>query len=279
MTKGSEAAVAEHYTTADLMARIKAALAAQGADPDAPNPEDLKPVDEFHTGGLEATQALLSVLDIDKTTRVLDVGCGIGGTVRHVIARHGCPTAGIDLTPLYIETATALSALVGLSPALGFHCASALALPFKDQSFDLALMFHAGMNIEDKATLFAEAARVLAPGGRFAVFDVMRGQDAGDLLFPLPWSTVPATSFVATPADYRAAATAPGLTLEHEIDHRDFTLAFFAKVFARLAKHGPAPLGIHLLMGEETAAEKLKNYVANVEAGRIAPVEMVFRKP
>ncbi|MEM7497200.1 MAG: methyltransferase domain-containing protein [Pseudomonadota bacterium] len=274
----TEVAIARHYTTPALMDRVRAALEAAGHDPSAPSPEALKPLDEFHTGGLEATEALLSGLEIGPATRVLDIGCGIGGTVRHVVGRHGCPTAGIDLTPQFVETAVALSALAGNAPSLGFHVASALDLPFEDGAFDLALMFHAGMNIEDKHALFAEAARVLAPGGRFALFDVMALDPAEPIVFPLPWSARAETSFVATPGAYLDAAAAAGLNLVAERPRGDFALAFFEKVFAHIAANGMPPLGIHLLMGEESAAEKLANYVANVKAGRIAPVEMVFAK-
>ena len=58
---------------------------------------------------------------------------------------------------------------------------------------------------------------------------------------------------------------------------REFALAYFARVFEAMKANGPSPLGIHLLM-RDTAREKLQNYVANVEDGLIAPVEMIFRK-
>ncbi len=47
---------------------------------------------------------------------------------------------------------------------------------------------------------------------------------------------------------------------------------------ARVAESGPPPLGIHLLLGE-TRKEKIANMIANIEAGRIAPVEMILRAP
>lgn len=82
------AALTRHYQTEDLLGRIRAALKEAGADPTAPSPDDLKPVDEFHTGGLEATEALLSQLEIGPDMTVLDLGSGIGGTAREVISRQ-----------------------------------------------------------------------------------------------------------------------------------------------------------------------------------------------
>lgn len=272
-----EDAVADHYTTEDLLGRIAGALEASGVDPHAPLPEDLKAVDEFHTGGLAATDALLDQVPIDRSTRVLDIGSGLGGTARHIAHRYGPNVTGVDLTLVFVETARALSALVGLEGKTHYLEGSALELPIQDASADLATLFHVGMNISDKAAMFAEAARVLAPGGIFALFDVMQ-VGAGPLTFPFPWAEEAQFSFVDSPAVYRQAAEQAGLDLAAERDRRDFALDYFAQVFAKIGAEGPPALGIHLLM-RETAGQKLQNYVACCEAGLIAPVEMIFRKP
>ena len=273
-----EADVAAHYTTGSLFERVRAALAALGVDPDTATVADLKACDEFHTGGIEATEALLDQLTITSTTDVLDIGSGIGGTARLLADRHGCRVVGVDLTPEFVETAAALSDMVGAGDRVEFKVGSALDLPVADASADLALLLHVGMNIENKARLFREARRALRPGGTLAAFDVMRDADDSALVFPLPWSERPETSFVAAPDVYRDAAQKAGLELVTERGRRDFALDFFARVFAKIEEAGPSPLGIHLMM-RETAGEKLQNYVANVEARRIAPVEMIFRAP
>lgn len=271
-----ETRVAAHYTTQDLLTRIEKALTEQGVD--TVTVDTLKPVDEFHTGGLEATDALLSQLDITPEMTVLDIGCGLGGTARHIVHRYGARVTGIDLTPLFVEVGQALNARVHLDEAIDLHVASATDMPLADATFDLATMFHVGMNIADKEHLFAEVARVLKPGGRFALFDVMRDDSSDDLLFPVPWSEQPETSFVDPVAAYEEAAQAVGLSLHGQRYRRDFTLSYFSHVFAKIAESGgPPPLGIHLLMGD-TAGTKLQNYVANVEAHRLAPVEMIFKK-
>jgi hypothetical protein len=134
------------------------------------------------------------------------------------------------------------------------------------------------MNIADKPGLFAEARRALRPGGTFAIFEVMkRGPDPLD--FPVPWSTAPETSFVDLPETYRAAAEAAGFEMVSQRDRTEFARDFFARVSAMMAERGgPPPLGIHLLMGD-TAPLKIQNYVTALEAGRIAPTEMIFRVP
>jgi hypothetical protein len=67
--------------------------------------------------------------------------------------------------------------------------------------------------------------------------------------------------------------------LVEERSRTEFALRFFEGVFAAMEKAGgPPPLGIHLLMGP-TAGQKLKNFVANLTARRVAPVEMIYQKP
>lgn len=272
-----EAQVADHYTTGALTERVRQALRDLGIDPDQATADDLKACDEFHTGGVAATDLLVQDLTASADTRVLDIGSGIGGPARYFANRYGCHATGIDLTQEFVDTATELSEMVGLAQRTTFRQGSALDMPFGDGSFDLALLLHVGMNIEDKRALFAEAGRVLAPGGTFAIFDVMRAGDPSDLVFPLPWSSVAGTSFVVPAATYKDAATAAGLDLVAEKDMTGFAKDFFAKVFAAIAADGPSPLGIHLMMGP-TAGDKIQNYVANLDAGRIAPTELIFRK-
>ncbi|MEM9139779.1 MAG: class I SAM-dependent methyltransferase [Pseudomonadota bacterium] len=274
-----ETEVARHYTTGALTQRVRAALTAMGVDPDAATAEDLKACDEFHTGGVQATDALLEHLEITAATRVLDIGCGIGGPARLLASRYGCTAVGVDLTQEFVDTAAELSEMVGLDQKTAFHQGSALDLPLPAESADLALLLHVGMNIEDKPKIFAEAFRVLSPGGTFAVFDVMRDRDTETpLIFPLPWSSVAETSFVTPPIAYQNAAQAAGFTEIHHRNRSDFAKAFFAEVFAKVAAEGPPALGIHLMMGD-TAGDKIKNYVQNLDAGRISPVELIFRKP
>ena len=269
--------VAHHYGTGDLLARIDAALTELGVDPAHPGVDALKPVDEFHTGGLEATLALLDQLEITPEMHVADLGCGIGGTARHIVHRYGARVTGVDLTPGFVATGEALNRRLGYDARITLAEGSVLDLPLEDESADLAVMLHVGMNIADKERLFAEAARILKPGGRFAVFDVMRGETDGDLVYPLPWSGLPETSHVAAPGIYRRAAHAAGFAELNERDRSDFARHFFDRVRRHIAAEGLPPLGIHLLMGD-SARQKIDNYVANLTAGRIAPTEMIFRK-
>lgn len=265
----------EHYARAELECSILAGLHALGVEA-APTPEDLAAVDEFHMGGRAATLELAAALELTPATRVLDIGAGIGGTARHLARAYGCRVTGVDLTPDYVRAARHLTQLLRLDDRVAFHVGSAVDLPFADGAFDVATLLHVGMNIADKRRLATEARRVLAPGGLFAIYDVMRtGQ--GEVAYPQPWATTPATSFLATPEDYRAALAAAGFAIEGERRRTDLALATFRAMRERLATAGPPPLGLHLLMGESAPA-KLANIMAGLEAGTFAPVELLARR-
>lgn len=272
-----ESPVPSHYRRNDLTASIESALREAGIDVANVTVEDLGPVDEFHTGGRAATVHLLSHLELTGEEKVLDVGCGLGGTARHLVAEHGVVVHGIDLTSAFVETGRTLNGWVSMTDRIELDVADALDLPHDDGTFDLVVVLHVGMNVEDKDTLFAEIARVLKPGGRLALYDVMRtGEGAPD--YPLPWASDATTSFVASPEAYERAMRERGLSIVATEYRVGFAKAFFAKVLAASrSPEGPPPLGLHLLMGD-TIGAKIGNYAAAVERDVLAPVEMIATK-
>lgn len=271
----NEQTVAQHYSRGALEQQILDVLTTMGADPEHLDPDQLAPVDEFHIGGRSATVELVNQLDLRPGLRVLDVGSGLGGAARYLARQHAAEVTGLDLTMEYVQVATSLTRRAGLADLARFRQGSATQLPFPDDSFDRACMLHVGMNIADKAALFAEIRRVLVPGGVFGVYDVMRG-GPGEITFPVPWATTSATSFLAEPAHYRDLLAQAGLTVRSERDRRDFALDFFRDLSAQIAEHGPPALGIHLVMGPD-APLKIANLVDALKRAVVAPTEMICR--
>lgn len=270
-----ESMIADHYGDTALMARIDAGLEAAGIDKNTLTPDDLAPFDEFHIGGREATEHLMSKMSLSDGDHVLDIGCGIGGAARLIAGQTGCRVTGIDLTPEYIHTAKTLTERTGLTDRVRLETASALAMPFGDESFDAAFTIHVAMNIADRAALYGEIARVVKPGAVLALFDIMRKGD-GDLTYPVPWAVSHETSYLTTPDEMLALLEAAGFEVGDVEDRTAFALDFFRQRFAA-AKDGPQPLGLHLVLGA-SGPEKLKNVFDNIEAGRIAPVQMIARR-
>ena len=113
--------------------------------------------------------------------RVLDVGCGIGGSSRHIARKYGGSGVGITLSPVQANRANELSAAQGFGERLQFQVADALAMPFPDNSFDLVWSMESGEHMPDKRQFVAELARVCKPGGRIIVVAwCHRDLDAGE---------------------------------------------------------------------------------------------------
>lgn len=236
---------------------------------------DLAPLDQFHQRGRQATRQLAECLAPGPGDLVLDVGCGIGGPARLLAEQRACRVLGIDLTEAYCETARALSGLVGLAARTSFVCADATALPLRTAIVDQAWSQHAAMNIADKPALYAEIARVLKPGGRFVLHDVVAGP-VGEPYYPEPWAADPAQSFLIPPEAVIAAVTESGLRLLKALDEREATLEWFRGAPMN-PPGGEAPSRLAVL-GEELAG-MVANLGRSLEERRLGILIALFEKP
>ena len=269
-------AVQTHYARGDLGGVILAALERAGKDVDRLTPEDLAPIDEFHIRGRAATLELARAAGLDATKRVLDVGCGVGGTSRCLAKEFGCRVTGIDLTDEYRRAAAMLSARIGLAHLADYRQGDATELPFDDQEFDVVWTEHAAMNIPDKARLYKEMHRVLKPGGTLAIYDVLAGP-SGPVLFPVPWARTPDTSFLVDPDELRRLLVEAGFTVTDWSDTTEAARAWFVSLAERIRREGFPPLGFHVLMGADFQA-MAQNQGRNLQEGRIVLGQVVARK-
>ena len=131
------------------------------------------------------------------------------------------------------------------------------------------------MNIGDKAGLFAEVRRVLRPGAGFGVYDIMRMAE-DEIPYPMPWAATAETSFVERAETYRRLLSAAGFAIEREENRRELALRLGREMRENAEKHGAPPLGLHILMGP-ASHERLGNVMRTLQAGTIAPIEMIAR--
>jgi SAM-dependent methyltransferase len=167
-------AVERFYDFHPINARqILDAVAARGIAADAITEEVLQQHDQDHYGGTAATDRLIAEAAVRAEDVVLDVCSGMGGPARYLAWKTGCDVTGLDITASRVEGATELTRVAGLSGSVRFVHGNALAMPFRDASFTLAIAQESFAHIPGKPRLLAECARVLRPAGRLVFSDIL----------------------------------------------------------------------------------------------------------
>ncbi|WP_092536582.1 class I SAM-dependent methyltransferase [Amycolatopsis arida] len=189
--------------------------------------------ESYHPGGLALTRRLADRLGLRPGTPVLDVAAGPGATARLLATEYGATVTGIDLSESTVDKAGAAATAAGLADAVRFRVGDAERIPLPDGAVDAVVCECAFCTFPDKATAAAELARVLRPGGRVGITDVVT---AGAL--PAELSTLAA--WVACVADarpvaeYAAILDRAGLRVGHTEAHDDALLTMIDEIEARL---------------------------------------------
>lgn len=262
--------IRRHYGTESLIPRLKAALEVFGPEDQLLRPDQLGPLDQFHTLGATATADLAEMAGITADNAVLDAGSGLGGPARLIAAACHCHVTGIDLSQPFTEAARYLSHRTGQGAQLTFETASALDLPFTSGAFDVVLLQHVAMNIGDRTGLYREMRRVLKPGGRFATFDIVAA--SGEPVYPLPWARTPDASTLLSAATTRSTIEAAGFTVLAWRDDTEAATAWFAKLRDTGLPSGP---NLGTVMGPDFA-ELTGNLGRGLAEGRLGVVTAVF---
>ena len=111
-------------------------------------------------------------LQISRATRVLDLGCGPAGPLTFIVAQTGCHGTGADFSEPAIAAGAARVKSQGLEGKIALQQADLNdPLPFAASSFDAVVSLDVILHLRDRAKVFREVARVLAPEGRFLFTD------------------------------------------------------------------------------------------------------------
>jgi ubiquinone/menaquinone biosynthesis C-methylase UbiE len=259
--------VRAHYSEIGLISRIDAALKQAGIDPQKARYQDFFAFDQLHSRGIAAIKDHADRAALGPHLRVLDLGCGIGGTSRYLTAERGCSVTGVDLTPEFGEVARELSRRCGLGDKIEFRQANALELPFADEMFDHIWCHYVTMNIPDKAGLAREIACVLKRGGQFSCAEVAQGP-AGPPDYPLPWARNAEANFLSTPDKLRTAVESVGLHIVEHIETSSIGLGPAQQGSARGAEGQSLPAGQAVIMGDDFAI-RAKNTFRGFSQGKL----------
>lgn len=154
-----------------------------------------------------------AVADLHSGETVLDLGSGAGGDVL-IAARRVAPggrAIGLDMTLEMLELARRNAAAAGVDNVEFLH-GYLEQVPLPDASVDVVIS-NCVLNLAaDKAVVLAEAARVLRPGGRFAVSDVIADPDMDDATKADMAAWTGCIAGALTPDEFTAALTTAGFT-------------------------------------------------------------------
>jgi arsenite methyltransferase len=241
-------------TVRDKYAAAARAVARQSGSPSCCGPVALTDADDAHVFGASlyddnetegatsgAVQASLgcgvptAVADLHEGETVLDLGSGAGADVLISAGRVG-PTGraiGLDMTDEMLELARANAAEAGLGN-VEFLKGYIEDIPLPDDSVDVVIS-NCVINLAgDKHKVLAEAARVLRPGGRFAVSDVIADEGMDEATRADMAAYTGCIAGALTHAEFGEALTAAGLTdIEIRETHRVHDQASSAIVRAR----------------------------------------------
>ncbi len=170
---------------------------------------------------MAARAEYLDLLGLQPGQRVLDVGCG-SGVVTRDMARRVSPSGravGLDPSVEFLTIARDLARQDGLDGVAEFREGSALALPFGDAEFDVALAATVLVHVPGGVGAVPEMARVVRPGGRVGIFDF----DGDSLLVSHPDRTL-TRRIVAAFSDHAAVdgwlvRRLPGLLTQAGLTH------------------------------------------------------------
>jgi 27-O-demethylrifamycin SV methyltransferase len=141
------------------------------------------PDDPLPAATARLTDLMIDAVRPESGTSVLDVGCGTGHSACRLAAEHGADVLGITPSTVGIERATARAEAEGLSEQVHFEARDGMANGLPADSFDRAWVLESSHLMRYRDRLVSECARVLRPGGRIALCDLM-------LARPMPFEEV-----------------------------------------------------------------------------------------
>jgi len=128
-------------------------------------------VKSFPQSLLRMNEVMMEAANIKSSDRVLDAGCGIGGSSIFLGEKMGCNVTGISLSERQINKAKELAIEKKVEDKVDFRVMNYCATNFPNESFDIVWGCESICYADDKEQFIKEAYRLLKPGGRLVVAD------------------------------------------------------------------------------------------------------------
>ncbi len=128
-------------------------------------------VKSFPESLIRMNEVMMKAADIKSSDRVLDAGCGVGGSSIFLASMLGCRVTGISLSERQVNQATENAKKKEISDMVDFKVMNYSAAEFPDASFNVVWGCESICYADDKEQFIKEAYRLLKPGGRLVVAD------------------------------------------------------------------------------------------------------------
>ncbi len=219
-----------------------------------------------HTDALKnMNRVLAGRAAIQPGERVLDAGCGVGGSSLWLAAERGVEVVGITPVASQVAMARRFAAERGLAERVSFEQADYAATEFPAASFDVVWACESLCHAPSKAAFYREAARLLRPGGRVIVAEYVRTgrpvDDAGERLLH-EWLDGWAIPDIDSPAEHLSYLSAAGFTDARVDDVTEHTRPSLRRLY-RMAYY-TFPLAVLARICRIRSAVQHKNVIGSV---------------
>jgi cyclopropane fatty-acyl-phospholipid synthase-like methyltransferase len=130
-------------------------------------------VKSFPQSLLRMNEVMIAAAAIQSSDKVLDAGCGVGGSSIFMATVLGCRVTGITLSDRQVEHAIVNAKAKGVDNLVDFRAMDYCATDFPDASFDVVWGCESICYADNKEQFIKEAFRLLKPGGRLVIADGM----------------------------------------------------------------------------------------------------------
>jgi tocopherol O-methyltransferase len=167
----------------------------------------------YHDNGRGHGRAVVRMIEvlaenagITSKDRVLDIGCGVGGSALWLGRNIGCEVVGIDINHDFINVAQSEAKKRNLSRQVSFREMDFCRTSFNEKAFDVIWAIESSCHAADKMAFLREMGRILRPGGRIVIADGYKTAESSEFGDYLSGWAVPGIPTIAEFTDYLVKA-------------------------------------------------------------------------